>query len=247
MATPEVIMRMKERDEQRKQNRIAGKKDGDSEAQSIKEDTEQFSSAFYGLQKEINVMCGDGGSGQASWEDTVMEKWRNMDKLLNTAKVFLPTHELTRANSVLQEVLQTIQTAKATSRSKEKAGKLFSFKKVKTTTTTAAQSADVVASPPIIPSSTEGTTTTATTTSNDTIYADRSDSTLDLQTECIGKNALFFNRLKNCVVLCPPIPGSIMVKDCANCTFHLAGRQLRIHDTVDTIFRVYTPSDPIIE
>jgi Tubulin binding cofactor C len=56
-----------------------------------------------------------------------------------------------------------------------------------------------------------------------------------------------FVGLRDCVVLAPPVAGSVYVENCAGCRFYLGSQQLRIHDTQDTDFMLFVKSGPIIE
>lgn len=60
-------------------------------------------------------------------------------------------------------------------------------------------------------------------------------------------SALRCHALVNCHVYCGPCSGSVLIYGASDCTFHLAARQLRIHDTHATTFRLHLTSSPIIE
>lgn len=59
--------------------------------------------------------------------------------------------------------------------------------------------------------------------------------------------AIHINKLKNCRVFCGPVPGSIFIRECTNCTFVLACQQLRIHSTVNSHFYIHVTSKAIVE
>eukprot|EP00760_Papus_ankaliazontas_P031942 PhM_4_TR554/c0_g1_i1/m.21335/K21766/TBCC; tubulin-specific chaperone C len=243
---PEVIQRMLAREEARKAA-VAERKAATVNVEAVAA-TEAFCKDFYHHAKNVSALCTTKPDVEALDGEAGMGAWRRMGQLLEDSRGYLPECELTRANATLQDTLQQINVAKATSRSSTASGgkKLFSFKKAKTTTGIAPQQAPGTA--------VEATTTTSTATSsntihytnnNDTVFADMQDTTIELPPP--AKSALFFARLTNVVVRSVPIAGSIMVKECAGCTFYVAGRQLRIHDTTGTTFYSYTPSDPVIE
>lgn len=60
-------------------------------------------------------------------------------------------------------------------------------------------------------------------------------------------SALRCHNLNNCHVYVGPCSGSILIYGSNHCTFHLASRQLRIHDTHATTFHLHALSSPIIE
>ncbi|XP_074660584.1 tubulin-specific chaperone C-like [Tubulanus polymorphus] len=60
-------------------------------------------------------------------------------------------------------------------------------------------------------------------------------------------SAMHVNKLKDCVVLCGPISGSIFIDNCSNCSFVVACQQLRIHSTTDSKFYIHVTSRAIIE
>lgn len=59
--------------------------------------------------------------------------------------------------------------------------------------------------------------------------------------------AMRLSHLTDCVVIGAPVNGSIFVQHCKNLTLHSASRQIRIHDTTDSTFLIYTQSRPTIE
>ncbi|XP_059176479.1 tubulin-specific chaperone C-like [Physella acuta] len=60
-------------------------------------------------------------------------------------------------------------------------------------------------------------------------------------------SAIHMNKLKNCKVFCGPVPGSIFIRECINCTFVLSCQQLRIHSTTNSHFYIHVTSKAIIE
>lgn len=58
---------------------------------------------------------------------------------------------------------------------------------------------------------------------------------------------LRMENLLNCKVLVGPVSGPVYLESCRDCTFHLASRQLRIHNTYTSTLYVHTVSGPIIE
>jgi hypothetical protein len=59
--------------------------------------------------------------------------------------------------------------------------------------------------------------------------------------------ALRLSRLEDCTVISAPVNGSIFVQHCKNLVLHSASRQIRIHDTTNSSFLIYTQSRPTIE
>jgi hypothetical protein len=59
--------------------------------------------------------------------------------------------------------------------------------------------------------------------------------------------AVSFNNLTNCVLIAKSVTGSARITACRECTFSLAVKQLRIHDTFKTDFYISVFGNPIIE
>lgn len=59
--------------------------------------------------------------------------------------------------------------------------------------------------------------------------------------------ALRLSHLTSCRIICAPTNGSIFVQHCKDITVISASRQIRIHDTFDSTFCIYTQSRPTIE
>ena len=59
--------------------------------------------------------------------------------------------------------------------------------------------------------------------------------------------ALRLSHLTSCRIICAPVNGSIFVQHCKDITLISASRQIRIHDTFDSTFSIYTQSRPTIE
>ena len=64
---------------------------------------------------------------------------------------------------------------------------------------------------------------------------------------CAPVGALRLIGLKECTVYAGPVHGSCFVEKCSSCTFAIASRQMRIHDTEDVDFYLRVLSGPIIE
>lgn len=60
-------------------------------------------------------------------------------------------------------------------------------------------------------------------------------------------NLLFMKNIKNCTIFSCPVSNSIMIHEANNCTINIVGHQIRIHDSYDTTFNVFTTSRLIIE
>merc|ERR1711865_1139834 len=53
--------------------------------------------------------------------------------------------------------------------------------------------------------------------------------------------------LTGCTVLCAPVNASTFVRNCTNCTFWVATRQLRTRDCKNCVFYLHAHTEPIIE
>ena len=60
-------------------------------------------------------------------------------------------------------------------------------------------------------------------------------------------NMLFIRNVKNCQIWTCPVANSIMIHDAVNSHLRIIGHQIRMHDSFDTRFDVYTTSKLIIE
>ncbi|GFR84731.1 tubulin-specific chaperone C-like [Elysia marginata] len=60
-------------------------------------------------------------------------------------------------------------------------------------------------------------------------------------------SAIHINKLNRCTIFCGPVPGSIFIRECIECTFVLACQQLRIHSTTNSEFYIHVTSKAIIE
>jgi small subunit ribosomal protein S27e len=62
-----------------------------------------------------------------------------------------------------------------------------------------------------------------------------------------SQSALWVDKLVRCRVVSLPIAGAVHITSCNGCQFHVASRQIRIHQTVGTDFYLHAGSHPIIE
>lgn len=60
-------------------------------------------------------------------------------------------------------------------------------------------------------------------------------------------NLLFMKNLKNCTIYSCPVSNSIMIHEANGCSINIVGHQIRMHDSFDTTFNVFTTSRLIIE
>lgn len=60
-------------------------------------------------------------------------------------------------------------------------------------------------------------------------------------------NLLFIRNVKNCQIWTCPVSNSIMIHEAVNSHLRIIGHQIRMHDSYDTRFDVYTTSKLIIE
>ena len=62
-----------------------------------------------------------------------------------------------------------------------------------------------------------------------------------------GSTALWIRRLRNCTVVALPLPGSVYMSECTDCTFVFGARQVRLHTSSRCDFYLHAASHPIIE
>lgn len=58
---------------------------------------------------------------------------------------------------------------------------------------------------------------------------------------------LFLKHLKNCRIFAGPTQSTVFIDNCSNCEIEISCHQLRIHNTTDTRFGIFTSSKGIIE
>lgn len=83
-----------------------------------------------------------------------------------------------------------------------------------------------------------------TASTGDFALANLQDCTVSLLNDM---SALWVSGLTNCKVLASPVAGAIFLDHCTNCTFIIASRQIRIHNSHDCSYYLHTASHPIIE
>lgn len=60
-------------------------------------------------------------------------------------------------------------------------------------------------------------------------------------------NSLWIRRLTRCTIVAVPLPGSIYVTECTDCTFVMGARQVRLHTSTGCDFYLHVSSHPIVE
>ena len=218
----DMAERMKKRMEERSANVAASKKDGTSK---LCDDVEKFDSKFYGDMKEqVETNLKDGNS------DTALTIYREMQSYLHEGCTFLPQWDKQRANKTLQELLTLIDEKK----SKGKKKFAFSRKKKSVSEKVAASGNDNIKVDIEVDVADE---------KNQSRISGRTGETISIK----PSSSIFLSDLTDCKVLIKPLDGSVFIKSCTSCTFVVAARQLRVHNTKLSSFYLHCSSEPIIE
>ncbi|KAG0303774.1 hypothetical protein BGZ98_006302 [Dissophora globulifera] len=87
----------------------------------------------------------------------------------------------------------------------------------------------------------------AKATAKDVALTNLTDCTVNLVHEIIPLGAIHIKSLKRCVLVIPPVAGSILLHDCEGCVIVGACHQSRMHTSTDMDIYLHVTSDPIIE
>lgn len=64
---------------------------------------------------------------------------------------------------------------------------------------------------------------------------------------CTPTEQVFLDECKGCHIMLGPCSSSIFTRDCEDCTFWIAGQQLRTRNCTDCTYYLYSKTEPIIE
>eukprot|EP01060_Flectonema_neradi_P029111 TRINITY_DN3951_c0_g1_i1.p1 TRINITY_DN3951_c0_g1~~TRINITY_DN3951_c0_g1_i1.p1 ORF type:complete len:302 (+),score=72.18 TRINITY_DN3951_c0_g1_i1:45-908(+) len=216
----DMAERMKKRMEERAANAATQKKEG---GDKLPELVEAFDTKFH---VEMKGQLED--KLKSSDSEAALAIYREMQSYLHEGCNFLPQWDKQRANKTLQELLTLIDEKK----NKGKKKFTFSRKKKSVSEKVAASGNDVKVDEVNVAE--EKNQSRISGKSNETILIKPSAST-------------FLSDLTNCKVLIKPIDGSVFINSCTSCTFIVAARQLRVHNTKSSSFYLHCSSEPIIE
>ncbi|KYQ94246.1 tubulin folding cofactor C [Tieghemostelium lacteum] len=200
---------------------------------------------------------------------TINDKLHGVNSLLAESSSFLPLYEVKNTQESINKLTKSINTLKDQLLPKQK----FTFKRNATTTTTTNTNTDIkpkqiddtkklqpneqlesifniqeirrIKSKNLNYPTDLKEESSVENLNNDLVMSSLDDCKITIKKPL---NALKLDGLNDCVIKSlSPINGSIFIDNCSNCTFILASRQIRIHETKNSIFYIYTKSNPIVE
>ncbi|KAJ9466060.1 Tubulin-folding cofactor C [Diplonema papillatum] len=216
--------RMAARMEERELREKERKRDAQSAGNKLSQDVEVFDGMFYGqLKKRLDDRLSDGDVALA------VDCFQQMQNLFRESCPFLPHWDRQRANEVLRDSLKAIDAKKGRKR--------FSFTRPTRPVSTLKTSDTVTAlnAQPLRDGEEQaGNAARISNKAGETIVVDPTTS-------------IFLSHLTDCKVFIQPVDGSVFIHHCIACTFVVAARQLRVHNTIDSSFYLHCSSEPIIE
>ncbi|KAI8785250.1 tubulin-specific chaperone C [Biomphalaria glabrata] len=261
-----VTERLSKREEER-QAQIQKRRQEESEQQTFKvqESVKLFLDAFKAERLDLEEQLAKSKSVEASnlitHFDNLSLRVSKLQRYVSESAMFLPPYDLKTA----QNFLTSLQTKIHEKREELIPKKKFSFKPSNRKTDKR---------PLPVSCSLKSEETAKDSNSGDDIvlelaackFVDISNRTLQKNRNEINKkdialanltdctvvlygapSAIHMNKLKNCKVFCGPVPGSIFIRECTNCTFNLSCQQLRIHSTTNSYFYIHVTSKAIVE
>jgi len=237
MATPDVLRRVAQREEERAQrlekSREEKGQEGAFDADAFSNDFQQKRAAIAALLQS-NAREGDVTAAVAAH--------RGLQQQLNDASEALAQRECRRFAQELQELFCEIEAAKSRVQPKKK----FAFSRAPEVKkdpphTVESGSSNSIA---IAPTPTVGAPASLAPSHPEGRIADRQDELIVVDL----RSTVFLHSLVRCTILVRnPLAGSCFVTACRHCVFVLQAQQLRIHETIDSHFYVSCGSVPIIE
>ena len=237
-----VTNRLQKRDEERVADLVRRKEEKENAA-AENESLDFFLSKFAEAKNEVDSLLSNARGLEKSMIsphfDEVQIAFRNLQKFTADNNLFLSAYELQKAqdtiNKLQADITQTreelLPKKKFSFGSKKKAAAgdksakpvIKAEKKMKEIMITDCSFADM--------SGQMLKKDAAEVNGKDVALARLTDSTIKL-TGTPG--TLVMDNLTNCRVFCGPVPGSIFIDGCKDCTFVLACQQLRIHTTTNS-------------
>lgn len=255
--------------EEERQEKLKKKKDED-DSFKVQDSLQLFHAEFTKekslIETELNELGGEKQSVSSTERGNVIALFDNLSfrvsklqRFVSESALFLPPYELKTAQNMLVILQHKIQGKRDEKLPKKK----FAFRSNKKATKNGAQQSKkeendlkkdsksdselvielaackfVGASGEMLKKENEEIN------SKDVALADLTDCTVLLYG---APSAVHISKLSNCKIFCGPVPGSIFIRDCINCTFVLACQQLRVHSTTDSEFYIHVTSKAIIE
>jgi len=258
------LAKLKKREEER-QEKIRKKKEED-DSFKVQDSLQLFHKSFdkecLSIEKDLFTELDVDRASIIEHFDSLSMRVTKLQRYVSESVIFLPPYELKTANNTLVSLLQKIQEKRNEKLPKKK----FAFKSNKKSEKKAAVShnhtdknnAEIIkdskseddlvielAACKFVGGSHEVLKKEGVEINHkDVALADLNDCTVVL---CGTPSAIHINKLKDCKIFCGPVPGSIFIRECFNCTFVLACQQLRIHSTKKCQFYIHVTSKAIIE
>jgi len=232
------------------QKRKEDKESKSAENESVTFFETRFSEARKEIEEGLEPDLGTAKEQLVQHFDGLSILHQKLQKFLSDSAMFLTSHDISRSQEEINQLLQKIKE----SREKCVPKKKFAFGKK--TKKSEKASEKPTAEPKKVVS----------VAINECNFSDKSGETLiktqneignkDVAlarlSDCVVKlygspSALHIDKLDRCTILCGPVSGSIFMDHCTDCTLVIACQQLRVHHTTRTQFYLHVTSRGIIE
>lgn len=190
----------------------------------------------------------------AKYLEDLSESYEKVLKFVNDSTMFLRSYQLEQAQKTLNQIMTSISSKKVELIPKKK----FAFKsKKKNETSVKEKNQD---------SSMASDSRKFDFSANECGISDKSGETVIMKPDSINQRDVSLSKLensrielpgypgtvhldniKNCVILCGPVSGSVFVDNCIDTKIVTGCQQLRVHNTTDTDFYIHVTSRAIIE
>lgn len=222
---------------------------------------------------ELETLLSSSNSSSTEMIDAMMKILTDTKNLLSTSSSILPSYDIDRTQAKIDEYEDRVQEKrklgtkkKFTFKSAQKPSKplssthtaLHSTEKptathIESIHTGNGSEDDVIDSRRATQNKTgETIILDAKSLNGDEVANEITDYSLSRLTGCEVRllgltSALRLSHLTDCQIYCAPTMGSIFIQNCKNIILYSASRQIRIHETTDSSFFIYTQSRPTIE
>ncbi|CAL1544286.1 unnamed protein product [Lymnaea stagnalis] len=258
--TDKLIKREEERQTQLQKRRL----EESEQSFKIQDSVRNFLDSFKSERRDLETSLAESKSVESSklveHFDILSQRVSKLQRYVSESAMFLPPYELKTAQNLLTSLQAKIQEKREELLPKKRFAFKSSNKKAdKRTVVSVGNKSEETAKD----SKSEDDLVIELAackfvgTSNKTLQKNgneinQKDIALANLTDCVvllygAPSAIHMNKLKNCKIFSGPVPGSIFIRDCTNCTFVLACQQLRIHSTTNSHFYIHVTSKAIIE
>ncbi|KAH9507315.1 hypothetical protein Btru_056891 [Bulinus truncatus] len=258
--TDKLIKREEERQAQLQKRRQEESEQSFKVQESVKLFLDAFKAERLDLEEQLDKSKSVEASNLITHFDNLSQRVSKLQRYVSESAMFLPPYDLKTA----QNILTSLQTKIHEKREELIPKKKFAFKSSNRKTDKRPAVSCSLKSEETAKDSNSGDDLVLELAackfvgiSNRTLQKnrneiDKKDIALANLTDCTvllygSPSAIHMNKLKNCKVFSGPVPGSIFIRECVNCTFNLSCHQLRIHSTTNSHFYIHVTSKAIVE